>query len=49
MFQANCFNVMIVSPSDVQKERNIIKESLYRWNELNSRFHKIVFPYWDMI
>lgn len=43
MFQANCFNVMIVSPSDVQEERNIIKESLYRWNELNSRFHKIVF------
>lgn len=43
MFQAHCFNVMIVSPSDVQEERNIIKENLYRWNELNSRFHNIVF------
>lgn len=43
MFQANCYNVMIVSPSDVSKEREIVKDGLYRWNELNSRFHNIVF------
>lgn len=43
MFQANCYNVMIVSPSDVSKEREMVKDVLYRWNELNSRFHNIVF------
>lgn len=43
MYTANCFNVMIVSPSDVQEERNIIKENLYRWNELNSHHRKIIF------
>ena len=43
MFQANCYNVMIVSPSDISEEREIAKNVLYRWNELNSRFHNIVF------
>ena len=43
MFQANCYNVMIVSPSNISEERDIAKNILYRWNELNSRFHNIVF------
>ncbi len=43
MFQANCYNVMIVSPSDVSNEREIVKNVLYKWNELNSRCHNIVF------
>lgn len=43
MFQANCYNVMIVSPSDISKEREIARGVLYRWNEFNSRFHNIVF------
>lgn len=34
---------MIVSPSDVQAERGIVKDALYRWNELNSRYRNIVF------
>lgn len=34
---------MIVSPSDILEEREITKSVLYRWNELNSRFHNIVF------
>ena len=34
---------MIVSPSDISEEREIAKSVLYRWNELNSRFHNIVF------
>ena len=34
---------MIVSPSDILEEREIAKDVLYRWNELNSRFHHIVF------
>lgn len=43
MFQANCYNVMIVSPSDVSNEREIVKNVLYKWNELNSRCYNIVF------
>ena len=43
MFQANCFNVMIVSPSDLNNERKIVREALYHWNEINSRHRNIVF------
>lgn len=43
MFHANCYNVMIVSPSDVSREREIVKNVLYRWNEINSRSRHIVF------
>lgn len=43
MFQANCFNIMIVSPSDVNNEREIVREVLYHWNEINSRYRNIVF------
>lgn len=43
MYEANCYNVMIVSPSDVSTEREIAKNVLYRWNEINSRFRNIVF------
>lgn len=43
MFKANCYNVMIVSPSDISKERKIVMDVLYKWNEINSRFHQIVF------
>ena len=43
MYTATCYNVMIVSPSDILEEREIAKSVLYRWNELNSRFHNIVF------
>ena len=34
---------MIVSPSDVEQEREIAIDVLCKWNELNSRFHNIVF------
>lgn len=43
MYTANCYNVMIVSPSDVSEERDIVRQSLYQWNELNSRHRNIVF------
>lgn len=42
MFNANCYNIMIVSPSDVVDERKIIKEAIYHWNEINSNKRKIV-------
>ncbi len=42
MFNANCYNIMIVSPSDVVDERKIIKKAIYRWNEINSKTRKIV-------
>lgn len=43
MFKALCYNVMIVSPSDIADERNIIKDAIYRWNEINSKKRNIVF------
>ena len=43
MFQANCYNVMIVSPSDVSEEREVAKNLLYKWNEINSRTRCITF------
>lgn len=43
MFQANCYNVMIVSPSDIVKEREIVRKALYHWNELNSKSSNIIF------
>lgn len=42
MFNANCYNIMIASPSDVVDERKIIKKAIYRWNEINSKTRKIV-------
>lgn len=42
MFSANCFNVMIVSPSDVTKEREIARQLLLEWNALNSEAAGIV-------
>ncbi|MBQ4439480.1 hypothetical protein II898_11480 [bacterium] len=44
MWESNCCNVkvMIVSPSDVpKKQREIVKNALYHWNEIN--FKNIVF------
>ena len=45
MWESNCCNVkvMIVSPSDVpKKQREIVKNALYHWNEINFS-SKIVF------
>lgn len=48
-FLANVFKVFIASPSDVPKERAIIRTVLNRWNEINSERYKIVlYPVgWD--
>jgi len=42
MYKANVYNVMIASPSDVLKERDIAREVVYYWNTLNSQKNKIV-------
>jgi hypothetical protein len=42
MFTANCYNIMIVSPSDVQEERKICKDVLYHWNALNAQKSRIL-------
>jgi hypothetical protein len=42
MYKANVYNVMIASPSDVLKERNIASEVVYYWNTLNSQKNRIV-------
>jgi hypothetical protein len=42
-FSATVFQVFIASPSDVEAERQIIREVLYKWNVLHSREKRIVF------
>ena len=48
-FSAKIFKVFIASPSDVAKERNIVKVVLNRWNEINTeKFQILLFPVgWD--
>lgn len=36
MYTANVYNVMIVSPSDVTNERELIRQILYDWNIIHS-------------
>jgi hypothetical protein len=36
MFQANVYSIMIVSPSDVVQEREIVKQTIYEWNSIHS-------------
>lgn len=47
MFIANCYNVMIVSPSDVVDERAIIGNCLYNWNDINGEAYNILFRVLD--
>lgn len=42
MFYANCYNVMIASPSDVVKERDISKQIIHEWDETNSKSTGVV-------
>ncbi len=39
---ATVFQVMIASPSDVPKERQIIREILHNWNTMHSFEKKVV-------
>jgi hypothetical protein len=39
---ATVINVMIASPSDVAKERQIIRDEIYKWDTINSPDKKIV-------
>lgn len=41
-YQAEVYNVMIASPSDVASERNIIREVVYEWNIVHSAKRGIV-------
>jgi hypothetical protein len=48
-FSAKVFKVFIASPSDVENERDIVREVLNRWNEINTeKFQILLFPVgWD--
>jgi hypothetical protein len=48
-FSAQVFKVFIASPSDVPKERDIVRTVLNRWNEINTEKYQIVlYPVgWD--
>src|SRR5260370_13833055 len=41
-FPANVLMVMIASPGDVQDERRIVTEELYRWNNANAVSRRLV-------
>ncbi|WP_225340553.1 hypothetical protein [Lysinibacillus capsici] len=41
-YSAQVFNVLIASPSDVYEERDLITNSIYKWNALNSQEEHIV-------
>ncbi len=41
-FQANVLKVMIASPGDVQVERGIITDELYRWNNANAVTRELI-------
>lgn len=44
-FDARVFKIFIASPSDVSRERSIVRTVLNRWNEINSERYRIVlFP-----
>lgn len=42
MFTAKVINVMIASPGDVDKERDVIRETIHRWNALHAEQSGIV-------
>jgi len=41
-YNATVYNVMIASPSDINHEREIIRDVLYEWNGINSSLRKTV-------
>lgn len=41
-YSAQVLNVLIASPSDVYEERDLITNTIYKWNALNSQDEKIV-------
>jgi hypothetical protein len=44
-FSAEVFKVFIASPSDVAKERSIVRTVLNRWNEINAeKYNQILYP-----
>lgn len=41
-YKAEVYNVMLASPSDVNEERNIAREVIHNWNNINAASRKIV-------
>jgi hypothetical protein len=48
-YEATVFNVLIVSPGDVEDERQIVRDTIHEWNAAHSKFrHQILYPVgWD--
>jgi len=42
MYNARVYSIMIVSPSDVSQEREIVKQTIYEWNSIHSDKTNIV-------
>lgn len=43
MFEARCYNVMIISTGNLREERGIIRDTIYHWNEIHSEYEGIIF------
>lgn len=43
MFDAKCYNIMIISTGNLREERGIIRDTVYHWNEIHSEHEKIFF------
>lgn len=41
-YDAKVIRIFIASPGDVQKERNLVRETIYEWNTINSFSRRIV-------
>lgn len=41
-YDAKVIRIFIASPGDVQKERNLIRDTIYEWNTINSFSRGIV-------
>ncbi len=41
-YQSSVLKVFIASPSDVLKERNVVREMIYKWNNINSEKSGII-------
>ena len=41
-YPAIVYNIMLSSPSDAEKERNVLRDCVNRWNDSNSAHNEMV-------
>jgi hypothetical protein len=43
MFQADCYNIVVVSPADVKAERKVVIDCTVEWNAINTATSGVIF------